>query len=224
MNSADSSFESDSPITVLIVDDDHWTTRALASVLAVAPGIRVVGAVHDGEGAVAAYRAEPAHVVLMDVNLGSGMTGVDATAAILQGDPEARVVILTTTAPGPGLARALHAGAVAALQKEASEATLVETVRMAAAGDSPLLVKGLAADLLVSGGVQASAPVPALTPSEHRILRLLCAGRGYGEIIERLHISENTLETHTRHLREKLGAKNLAQLVVRALEFRFVSF
>lgn len=221
VNSADRALIS--PITVLIVDDDRWTTRALAAVLASEPGIRVLGAVHCGEDAVAAYRAEHTRVVLMDVNLGAGMTGVDATAAILREDPEARVVILTTTAAGPGLARALQAGALAALRKEASEADLIAMVRAAAQGDAPSLVRGLADDLLMSGGVQDAAPAPALTPSEYRILRLLCTGRSYGEIIEQLHISENTLETHTRHLREKLGAKNLAQLVVRALEYRFVS-
>lgn len=217
---------SPTPIGILIVDDDPWTTRALAATLAVTPGFRVLAAVHTGEEAITAYSREPADVVLMDINMGRGMTGIEATVAICQMDSRARVIVLTTISPGPGLVRALQAGAIAAMQKEASDSTIVEVIRATVRGDNPALLKGLATDVLVSGGLQVmqSAPSPHLTPAEYTILQMICSGHSYEQIVDQLSITKNTLDTHTRHLREKLGARTLSQLVVRALEYRVKSF
>jgi CheY-like chemotaxis protein len=97
--------------SVLVVDDDSWTTRAVTTVLRDAGEFRVLEPAHSGEEAVEAFTTAPPDLVLMDVNMPPGMSGVDATAAIIEHDPDARVVLLTTVAPGPGLARGLEAGA-----------------------------------------------------------------------------------------------------------------
>jgi len=212
------------PTTVLIVDDDKWVTKALASVLVNAPGLQVLGVAHSGEEGVAAYFALRPDVVLMDVSMPPGMTGVDATALITRRDPDARVVILTTIAPGPGLARALDAGAIAALSKESSDATLIETVKSAARGDDPALLKNLVGDVLVSGEVFPDAPAkaPQLTAAEYETLRLICDGLGYEEIAARRGVLSSTVKAQVKSLREKLDAQNLAQLIVRAIQFRFI--
>ena len=213
------------PTTVLIVDDDRWVARSLASVIATTPGMRLLGAVHSGEEAVAAYRQERPDVVLMDVNMGSGMTGVDATAEIVRADPEARIVVLTTIAPGPGLTRALDAGAVAALNKSASEVTLIETVRGAARGEDPSMLKNLVGDVLVSGEAHPEMPdaAPQLTAAERETLWLICDGHGYAEIAARRGVEVSTVKAQAKQLREKLGAQNLAQLVVRAIQYSYIS-
>lgn len=213
------------PITVLIADDDHWVTRGLISVLDVTEGMRVLGAVHTASGAIAAYREEPADVVLMDLNMGPGITGVDAIIEIIREFPDARILVLTTAAPGPGLVRALHVGAIATLSKSASQVTLVETIRSAALGENPNLIRGLVADVLAGNlheAVTDELP-PSLTTSELRILQLICEGVSYVEIAARLCVSPSTVETHAKHLRQKLNARSLAQLVIRALEYCFVS-
>lgn len=213
-------------IKVLIVDDDHWVTRGLAAVLAVLPEVRVLGAAYSGEEAVATFRAEPADVVLMDINLGPGLTGIEATQAILALKPDARVLALTTTTPGPGLLRALQAGAVAALKKTVSSTTLASTVIKAARGEDPTLIKGLLSDVLISDDMpkwNERWVAPELTSAELRILRLICAGKSYREIAGQLTISTHTVESHAKRLRQKLHARGLGELVVKALEYRFVS-
>ena len=210
------------PITVLVVDDDHWTTRGLAYALGVAPGVRLLGAVHSGEEAIRAYQAEPADVVLMDINMGAGITGIEATEQILELNPRARVVILTTVTPGPGLIRAIDVGACAVVRKDASDAMLLETVRRAARGDDPSLLGGLARQMRQVQARVESATVPQLTDAEHEELKLICAGLSYSEIAEKRHISPHTAEAHARRLREKFGVKSLAQVILKAVEFRFV--
>lgn len=216
----------ESPITVLLVDDDHWVTAGLEAALNAAPDIMVRGVAHTGAEAVAAYRAQPVDIVLMDINMGAGMTGVDATAAIIREDPLARVLILTTTAPGPGLARALRVGATAALNKTTSRATLLRMIRAAARGDSPRLLQGLASDLIAGGELlfDSSKAVPDLTPAEIRTLLLICEGQSYAEIATQLYVTEATVLTHAKRLRQKLHARSLAQLVLRAIEYRFIDY
>ncbi|MBL3685503.1 DNA-binding response regulator [Leucobacter zeae] len=211
--------------SVLIVDDDRWTTRAIEQVLGADPGLEVLDAVHGGEEAIAAYRRHRPDIVLMDLNMHPSMGGIDATAEIRRLDPEARVVLLTTVAPGPGIARALQAGAMAAVNKTASDETLRATVKAAANGDDPSLLKGLAADITLSGDLPPGTAVepPRLTPTECSVLLRVCEGLGYAEIAEQQFISEWTVKSHVRKLREKLGAENLAQLVVRALQLHYFS-
>ena len=217
--------ESTDRTSVLVVDDDSWTTRAVGAALTDAGSFRVLDPVHSGEEAIAAFAAQRPDLVLMDVNMPPGMNGVDATAAIMDLDPDARIVLLTTVSPGPGIARGLEAGAHAVLNKTAGERELVSIVRAASAGESPELLRGLAENIVISGDHLPDAPeaAPQLTAREMELLTLLCQGHGYEEIAAAQSVALSTVKSHARNLRIKLGARNLAQLVVRALQFKFFS-
>ena len=217
--------ESTDRTSVLVVDDDSWTTRAVGAALTDAGSFRVLDPVHSGEEAIAAFAAQRPDLVLMDVNMPPGMNGVDATAAIMDLDPDARIVLLTTVSPGPGIARGLEAGAHAVLNKTAGERELVSIVWAASAGESPELLRGLAENIVISGDHLPDAPeaAPQLTAREMELLTLLCQGHGYEEIAAAQSVAMSTVKSHARNLRIKLGARNLAQLVVRALQFKFFS-
>ena len=217
--------ESTDRTSVLVVDDDSWTTRAVGAALTDAGSFRVLDPVHSGEEAIAAFAAQRPDLVLMDVNMPPGMNGVDATAAIMDLDPDTRIVLLTTVSPGPGIARGLEAGAHAVLNKTAGERELVSIVRAASAGESPELLRGLAENIVISGDHLPDAPeaAPQLTAREMELLTLLCQGHGYEEIAAAQSVAMSTVKSHARNLRIKLGARNLAQLVVRALQFKFFS-
>lgn len=211
--------------SVLIVDDDKWTTRAVAAALRDCGAFTVLDPQHSGEAAVEAYAAHRPDLVLMDVNMPPGMSGVDATREIIGLDPKATIVLLTTVAPGPGLARALEAGALAAVNKSASDAELIRVAEAALEGDSPVLLRNLAEDILVSGDSVPDVPdhAPALTEAELSLLRQICEGLDYSEIAQRQFVTLHTVKSHARNLRIKLGAKNLAQVVIRAMQYKFHS-
>lgn len=211
------------PATVMIVDDDRWTTRALSSAISDLEGFVVHSTVHSGADALTAYGERPADLVLMDINMPGELNGIAATAAIKRLDPTALVVILTTMAPGPGLARALEAGASAALSKSAADSEIAYVLRQLLSDPNPRLLRGLARDILISGDLLSGSPalVPRLSIREVQLLLLICEGLTYEEIAAREFLTVWTVRTHARNLREKLGAANLAQLVVRALQFRF---
>lgn len=213
----------DGLIVVLIVDDDSWTTRAVAAALVDDGGFSVLEPQHSGEDAVEAFARHRPDLVLMDVNMHPGMSGVDATREIMSLDPEATIVVLTTVSPGPGITRALEAGAIAAVNKSATDAELVGVARAAVSGESPALLRSLAEDIMISGDLAADRQraVPGLTPSEKLLLRQICEGMDYSEIAEQQVVTVYTVKTHARNLRIKLDAKNLAQLVIRAIQHKF---
>lgn len=212
-------------VSVLIVDDDPWTTKAISLALRGESGIGDIIEVHGGAEAVATYQTSQPDVVLMDLNMPPGMSGVTAIEQIRRGDPTARIVVLTTVAPGPGLARALYAGAVAVVRKTASQADLRTIVLATARGEDPIALRYLARDIVISGDQMPGAPAvpPRLTPAEREVLQLIADGCGYNEIADRQGITVWTARSHVKHLREKLHAENLAQLVLRALQYRYIS-
>lgn len=212
--------------SVLIVDDDPWVTLALTQLLSAEEGISVAPPACSGETAIDVYRAATPDVVLMDLSMPPGMTGIEATQQIRRFDPNARIVILTTTAPGPGLARAIHAGAMAVIDKTAPPRVVVEAVRAAAAfEEDPLLLRGLMAEIQLSGDLPPAhhTHLPQLTPTELDTLHLICAGNSYEEMSRELGVAVSTVKTHASHLREKLQAENFAGLILRALEYKFIS-
>lgn len=211
--------------TILVADDDPWAARALCGMLDQEDDLVALQPTWTGTEAVTAYREHRPDLVLMDLNMPPGISGVEATETICREDPDARVIILSTAAPGPGFARALDAGAMAAVRKTAAPTTVLRTLRAALAEDSPRLLRGLAEEVLLSGDLIPGAPATfsPLTHAEVEVLRHVCEGREYAQIAEQLYISPNTVKTHARVLREKLHAGNLAQLLLQAMRYGYVS-
>lgn len=212
-------------LSVLVIDDDEWTTRAIALSLGSDSRISSLRTAHSGAQGIAEYKTSRPDVTLMDLNMPPGMSGVTAIEQIRRHDPDACIVVLTTVSPGPGLARALEAGAIAVVRKTASDAELLSVVLASGAGEDPRLLKRLAQDIAISGDRLPDTPgiAPRLTLTEHAVLVLVSEGLGYEEIAQRHGITVWTAKSHVKRLREKLDAANLAQLVVRALQYRYIS-
>ena len=122
----------------VLVCDDHGVVRAgLTELLATFAGIEVVGAAAGGEEAVALAAERAPDVVLMDLEM-PGVDGIEATRRIVAAAPAARVVVLTSFSDRERILRALDAGAVGYLLKDAEPDELARGIRAAAAGESPL--------------------------------------------------------------------------------------
>ncbi len=118
------------PIKVLLVDDYEVVRRGLRGFLELVPELEIVGEASDGREAVeAAFRHEP-DVVLMDLVM-PGMDGPAAIAAIRERQPHVACVALTSFAEPERIGRALEAGAVGSLMKDAEADEVVAAVRAA---------------------------------------------------------------------------------------------
>lgn len=209
-------------IRVLLADDQALLRDGLRVILGAEDGIEVVGAARDGEEAVALARRLRPDVVLCDLRM-PGSDGVEATARITA-DPEltaTRVVVLTTYDHDELVLRALRAGAAAYLLKDLPASDLGAALRAVVAGQTILQPPGARRVVAALSRAAPSDPAEAgchLTDREMDVLRLLAAGRRNREIAEALVVSEATVKTHVNNIFAKLGARDRAGAVVRALE------
>ncbi|MGY1433710.1 response regulator [Streptomyces reniochalinae] len=213
------------PATVrVLLCDDHAVVRAgLRALLSSTDGIEVVGEAGSGEEALAVAAGLSPHVVLMDLQLGSGMDGVTATRRLTsaaeapEGGPAPRVLVLTMFDTDADIARAVAAGATGYLLKAERPERLFAAIRDAAAGRTVL--SGSVADRVVS---RLRSPGPALTPRESDILGRLVQGLGNREIARALFLSEATVKTHLGRVYAKLGVRTRAGAVAAAARHRLL--
>ncbi|MDN3296217.1 response regulator transcription factor [Streptomyces ficellus] len=193
----------------ILLCDDHAVVRAgLRALLGSAPGIEVVGEAGSGEEAVAMAAKVTPDVVLMDLQLGSGIDGVEATRRIAS--PSVRVLVLTTYDTDADVTRAIGAGATGYLLKAERPEELFAAIHAAAEGRAAL-----------SRAVPRHR-APALTHRELDILGQLARGLGNREIARALFISEATVKTHLGRIYAKLGVDTRAGAVAVAKERRLL--
>jgi DNA-binding NarL/FixJ family response regulator len=214
------------PVTVVVADDQSAVREGLVLLLGTVPGITVAGEAADGNAAVELVATVQPQVVLMDLNM-PGCDGVAATARITAEHPGTRVVVLTTYADDESIIRALQAGALGYLTKEATRAEIGRAVHAAAAGQA-ILDPGVQQRLLSAAarapgapGVPTAPGVPGagapgsaedeLTPREAEVLRLIAAGQSNREIARTLFVSEATVKTHVNRIFAKTGSRDRAQ-------------
>ncbi|MGH2593673.1 MAG: response regulator [Anaerolineae bacterium] len=210
-------------INVLIVDDQRLMREGLATLLALAPDMHIVGQAGDGAEAIRLAKHLRPDVILMDIRM-PGTDGVTATQAIRSSLPETQVIILTTFDDDEYVLAGLRAGACGYLLKDMPSEQLADAVRAAARGDSPL-EPAVARKLinLVAGVVPPakSSSVPLVDPLSEReveVLRLIAQGYSNKDIAEALVIAEGTAKNHVSNILSKLNARDRAQAVARGQE------
>jgi two-component system NarL family response regulator len=209
-------------IRVVICDDHALFRRGLSMVLEEEVGIAVVGEAEDGDAAVAIAEELAPDVVLMDVRMPK-RSGIEATRAIAESVPTARIVMLTVSDEEDDLYEAIKAGATGYLLKEISIEEVADAVRAVMSGQS-LITPSMASKLIsefsnLSKKAEArqAVPAPVLTVRELEVLKLVAQGMSNKEIAAELYISENTVKNHVRNILEKLHLHSRMEAVMYAV-------
>lgn len=154
-------------------------------------------------------------VLLLDVAMPDG-DGIDAIERLLAASPATRIVMLTMYAERAVIDRAIRGGAHGYVVKSAGREQLLAAISSVAGGGTYLCHEAKAV-------VEAQTAAPqALTAREREVLRLLVAGKSIKEIAGELYLGFETIHTYTKYLRLKLGCKNTASLVRKAMEQHLV--
>jgi DNA-binding NarL/FixJ family response regulator len=129
--------------------------------------------------------------------------GVTATAQVLQAHPQARVIVLTSFSDRERIGRALDAGAVGYLLKDTVPEELLNGIRAAARGESPLDPR--VARALLDEQAVGHSRAPGLTERERTLLGLLVEGLPNREIADRLGLSEKTVKNNLSQVFARIG-------------------
>ena len=204
------------PVTVVVADDQAAVREGLVLLLGTLPGISVAGQASDGDAAVDLVARTRPQVVLMDLTM-PGCDGVEATRRIRADHPGTQIVVLTTYADDDLIIKALQAGALGYLTKDASRTEIGRAIHAAAAGQAVLDRE--VQQRLLAAAARAPAPWPEppgdgdLTPRETDVLRLIAAGHTNRQIARALFLSEATVKTHINRIFTKTGCRDRAQAV-----------
>ena len=202
-----------------MVVDDHVAVRAgVKLILSSDPDLRVVGEAASGEAAVAMAAKRHPDVILMDIVLGRGIDGMEATTQILAAQPEIGVIMFTAYGERHQLAKGLNIGARGYVLKDAHPDEVIRAVRTVAAG-------GAYVDASLGGELvsrEAMLQLTRLTDRERDILSMMAAGVASREIAATLFLSTETIRTHLRSAMRKLDADTRTQAVALAIREKLI--
>jgi DNA-binding NarL/FixJ family response regulator len=206
------------PEISLLVADDHPPVLESVSRYLETKGFRVVGTAPDGTSALRRIVDRRPAVALVDIRM-SGLSGVEVTRQAAQLAPSTAVVLYTGQADRELLGEALDAGARGFLLKDATLDEVATVLREVAGGY--VHVDAALADGLVAP--EALAELPALTPREREVLKLLAEGKTNDGVAAELGISAETVQSHVRKAMSKLQADTRTAAVATALRLALIA-
>jgi DNA-binding NarL/FixJ family response regulator len=199
-------------LRILIVEDHALVSEGLEVMLSMRDDFEVTGAVTSAAEAIETVTNDPVDVVLMDVNLGRSISGLEATRQIKRVAPETKVLVLTMYSDTETVSEAIRSGADGYLTKGASRDAVIRGILDVAESRSVL-------DPNVTGGVfgRLSERDPhALSDRELSVLQQISYGKSTREIAQDVGLAEETVKTHLKQIFKKLGVHDRAEAVAEA--------
>lgn len=203
-------------LRLVLVDDHHVVRRGLRSFLDSFADITVIGEAANGEELLTKVEQWRPDVVVMDLLMPGGITGIETTRRLRILLPQIQVVVLTAYTDEARVIAALRVGAIGYVRKDAAPDLLLSAVRSAALGRSvldPKIAGAVLQELLEQSSVE-----PGLTERELEVLRQLAHGRTNREIAMQLIISEETVKSHVGNILAKLQLAHRTQAALYALK------
>lgn len=206
-------------IQVLIVDDHTIVRDGIRSLLTTIPDIDVVGEAGNGREAITYFTRFQPDVVLMDLVMPE-VDGIQAIQAIIEKQPDAKIIVLTSFSTDDKVFPAIKAGASGYLLKDSDADELVRSIHEVQRGESsidPKIARKLLRELADPPIKPQPNEVEPLTERELEVLKLVARGQSNAEISEHLVISEGTVRTHVSNILGKLHLASRTQATLYAL-------
>jgi len=210
-------------INILIVDDHAVVRTGISAWIASEPDLFLSGEAADGEEAIAKALELQPDVILMDLILPK-KDGIDAIKEIIQGNPEARILVITSFSEKDNAIQAIKAGAMGFMMKDTSPESMLQAIREVHQGNPWLSAE--ITRMLIHEDIRAAetiSPVEKLTDREMDVLRLIAQGLPDKDIANQLTISKATVRYHVTNILTKLRLENRTQAALYAIREGHVS-
>lgn len=206
-------------ISVCIVDDNKDIRSALEQIIRMADEYILLGSFSGAHDALEQIPVLKPDVVLMDINLGEGKSGIDCVRELKPENPNTLFMMCTVYEEDEKIFEALRAGANGYILKKTTPEKLLDSIRELYEGGAPMtsqiarkVVSAFQNRTLSEGGAQ-NKPISSLSSRENEILELLAKGLLYKEIASALFISQETVRKHVYHIYEKLHVNNRVEAI-----------
>lgn len=196
------------PIRVLIADGHPVTLEGLGAIIRGDPGMMLSGCASDGRRLVEMYRELIPDVVVLELRL-PALDGLEATRAIMEEFPRARVIILTSSTGEEAIYQAMKAGARTVLFKDSPVGEVLDSIRAVYSGERRV-------SAAVGSLLEQRRPGTTLTRREIEVLKLVADGLTNREIGSLLGIAESTVKWYVLEILGKMGATDRTEAVAAA--------
>lgn len=218
-----SSILSPETIKVAIIEDRREIRNGLAMLINGTEGFKCSGAYRSMEDALPRIGSDLPNVALCDIGL-PGMSGIEGMRILKEKFPNLLLLMLTIYDDDERIFDALCAGACGYLLKKTPPAKLLEGLREAVDGGSPMSPEVARRVIALFRDIRPPERADyELTPHETRLLKLLVEGHNYKTAALELNVSINTISFHMRHIYEKLQVHSKSEAVAKALRDRLVN-
>jgi two-component system, NarL family, invasion response regulator UvrY len=203
-------------INVMLVDDHAVVRMGFKMLLEADSDIKVVAEAESGEQAIQRFVEHKPNVVVMDITM-PGIGGMEAIERILAKESSAKILVLSAHEDSVHPKRVLNAGAMGYLTKRSAAEELIKAIRTLASGKK-YIEAGIAQQMAIQQLSGDQNPVDVLSPREFEVFMSLAKGKTTKEIADTLFLSERTVGTHLYNIKQKLNAKNSAELALIAMQ------
>ena len=188
------------PIKIIFADDHQIVREGLARLIDREKDLKIVAEADNGRDAVRLTKELKPDLIVLDLKMPI-MDGRAAASAILREDPNARILILTSFTTNVEVKDALGAGVLSAIVKDCPSETLIDALRRTARGESVVSQE-------IADNITEQQQMPALSPRQLDILRLVSKGFNNDEIAERIGLSRGGVKAHLAIVFDRLGASS----------------
>jgi DNA-binding NarL/FixJ family response regulator len=210
-------------IKVAIIEDRREIRDGLGMLINGTDGFRCTGSFRSMEEALAKISFELPDVVLCDIGL-PGMSGIEGMRILKESYPKLLLLMLTVYDDDERIFNALCAGACGYLLKKTPPVRLLESLKEAVEGGSPMSPEVARRVIAIFRDIRPPERADyELTPHETRLLKLLVEGHNYKTAAAELNVSVNTVSFHMRRIYEKLQVHSKSEAVAKALRDRLVN-
>ena len=210
------------PIKVAIIEDERDIREGLAMLINYTDGFECLGKYGSMEEAITSIRHRTPDVILSDIGL-PGMSGIEGVKILKETYPSMTILMLSVYDDNERIFDALCAGAVGYLLKKTPPAKLIDSLKDAIHGGSPMSPEIARKVVAIFRDFRPPAQVDYdLSPHELRILKLLVEGHSYKTAATKLNVTTSTISFHLTNIYEKLQVHSKSEAVAKALQHRLI--
>jgi DNA-binding NarL/FixJ family response regulator len=212
----------DAIIRVVLIEDQRDVREGLKLLINGSPGFNCIGAYRTVEDALTGVaQREAPDLILTDIGL-PGLSGIEGIKLFRERLPDAAILALTVYENNDKIFNALCAGATGYLLKNTPPARLLEALREAVSGGSPMSPEVARRVVNLFRNFQPVSASYDLTPQERQLLKLLVEGHHKKTAADVMGISFHTVSFHLRNIYEKLQVHSKSEAVAKALREHLV--